>query len=78
MDDRLCLLVIIGVTEQGRKELVAVEDGRRESEASWFVSPLIPTPIPSPASVCSRTERTESDCETARIVAATYWYKTGL
>ena len=35
MDDRLCLLVIIGVTEQGRKELVAVEDGRRESEASW-------------------------------------------
>jgi len=35
MDDRLCLLVIIGVTEQGRKELVAVEDGQRESEASW-------------------------------------------
>jgi transposase-like protein len=35
MDDRLCLLVIIGVTEQGRKELVAVEDGFRESAASW-------------------------------------------
>lgn len=35
MDDRLCLLVIIGVTEHGRKELVAVEDGYRESEASW-------------------------------------------
>ncbi len=35
MDDRVCLLVIIGVTEQGRRELVAVEDGRRESEASW-------------------------------------------
>lgn len=35
MDDRLCLLVIIGVTEHGRKELVVVEDGRRESEASW-------------------------------------------
>ena len=35
MDDRLCLLVIIGVTEHGRKELVAVEDGFRESEASW-------------------------------------------
>jgi len=34
-DDRLCLLVIIGVTEHGRKELVAVEDGYRESEASW-------------------------------------------
>ena len=36
MDDRLCLLVIIGVTEQGRKELVAVEDGYRESESSWY------------------------------------------
>ncbi len=35
MDDRLCLLVIIGVTEHGRKELVAVEDGHRESETSW-------------------------------------------
>lgn len=34
-DDRLCLLVIIGVTEHGRKELLAVEDGYRESEASW-------------------------------------------
>ncbi|WLI74934.1 IS256 family transposase [Halomonas alkalicola] len=35
MGDRLCLLVIIGVTEQGRKELVAIEDGFRESAASW-------------------------------------------
>jgi len=35
MDDRLCLLVIIGVTEHGIKELVAVEDGYRESTASW-------------------------------------------
>src|SRR5699024_6652038 len=35
MDDRLCLLVIIGVTEHGRKELVAVEDGYRESAADW-------------------------------------------
>ncbi|MGG2141831.1 IS256 family transposase [Symbiopectobacterium sp. RP] len=34
-DDHLCLLVIIGVTEHGRKELVAVEDGYRESEANW-------------------------------------------
>lgn len=34
-DDRLCLLVIVGVTEHGRKQLVAVEDGYRESEASW-------------------------------------------
>ena len=35
MDERLCLLVIIGVTEYGTKELVAVEDGFRESTASW-------------------------------------------
>ena len=35
LDDRLCLLVIIGVTEHGHKELIAVEDGHRESEASW-------------------------------------------
>ena len=35
MGDRLCLLVIIGVTEHGHKELVAVEDGLRESETSW-------------------------------------------
>lgn len=35
-DDRLCLLVVIGVTEHGHKELLAVEDGYRESEASWF------------------------------------------
>lgn len=35
MDDRLCLLVIIGVTEYGKKELVAVEDGYRESSDSW-------------------------------------------
>ncbi|EGV27643.1 transposase mutator type [Thiorhodococcus drewsii AZ1] len=34
-DDRVCLLVIVGVTEHGHKELVAVEDGYRESEASW-------------------------------------------
>ncbi|TBW43762.1 IS256 family transposase, partial [Marinobacter halodurans] len=36
MDNKLCLLVIVGVTEHGRKELVAVEDGHRESEASWL------------------------------------------
>jgi putative transposase len=31
---RQCILVIIGVTEQGRKEFVAIEDGYRESEQS--------------------------------------------
>lgn len=36
MDNKLCLLVIIGVTEQGTKEIVAIEDGFRESTASWL------------------------------------------
>ena len=35
MDDKQCLLVIIGATEDGRKELVAIEGGFRESELSW-------------------------------------------
>jgi putative transposase len=34
-DKRLCLLVIIGVREDGRKQLLAVEDGYRESTDSW-------------------------------------------
>jgi putative transposase len=34
-DDRLCLLVVIGVRADGTKELLAVEDGYRESTESW-------------------------------------------
>ena len=34
-DDKLCLLVVIGVREDGVKELLAVEDGYRESTESW-------------------------------------------
>lgn len=34
-DDRLCTLVLIGVREDGNKELIAVEDGYRESTESW-------------------------------------------
>ena len=33
---KLCLLVLIGATKDGKKELIAVEDGYRESEASWL------------------------------------------
>lgn len=36
MDDKQCLLVIVGATEDGRKELVALEGGIRESEQSWL------------------------------------------
>jgi putative transposase len=35
-DDRLCLLVLIGVNEQGDKRLLALSDGYRESKASWL------------------------------------------
>jgi putative transposase len=34
-DPKLCLLVVIGVREDGSKELLAVEDGYRESTDSW-------------------------------------------
>src|SRR3546814_1008194 len=34
-DLKLCLLVMIGVRADGRKELVALSDGYRESTESW-------------------------------------------
>ncbi len=35
-DDRRCVLVIMGVNEQGNKELIALTDGFRESTESWL------------------------------------------
>jgi putative transposase len=35
MEDRQCLLVIIGATKGGKKELLALDSGLRESELSW-------------------------------------------
>ena len=34
-DQRLCVLVVIGVNERGQKRFLAIEDGMRESKASW-------------------------------------------
>jgi transposase-like protein len=34
-DDRPCVLVLMGATEDGAKELIAILDGQRESETSW-------------------------------------------
>ena len=34
-EDRTCILVLLGATEDGRKELIAIQDGYRESEQSW-------------------------------------------
>ena len=33
--DRQCILVLMGATAEGQKELIAVADGYRESEQSW-------------------------------------------
>jgi len=33
---RQCILVLMGATTEGKKELLAVADGYRESEQSWF------------------------------------------
>ena len=33
--EKNCILVIIGVDEYGKKELVAIDDGFRESKESW-------------------------------------------
>lgn len=34
-EDRQCILVLLGATADGRKELIALADGYRESEQSW-------------------------------------------
>ena len=34
-EDRQCILVVMGATADGKKELIAVHDGHRESEQSW-------------------------------------------
>lgn len=33
--ERACILVLIGATHDGRKEVIAIHDGTRESEQSW-------------------------------------------
>jgi transposase-like protein len=34
-EDRQCILVLMGATPEGKKELIAITDGYRESEQSW-------------------------------------------
>jgi putative transposase len=34
-EDRQCILVLMGATAEGKKELIAISDGYRESEQSW-------------------------------------------
>lgn len=35
-NNRMCILVIMGATDDGKKELLAISDGYRESEESWL------------------------------------------
>jgi len=35
-EDRQCILVLMGATADGTKELIAIQDGFRESEQSWL------------------------------------------
>jgi len=35
-NSRQCILVLMGATAEGKKELIAVSDGYRESEQSWY------------------------------------------
>ena len=35
-EGRQCILVVMGATEDGAKELVAIQEGHRESEQSWL------------------------------------------
>jgi transposase-like protein len=35
-DEKQCILVILGATADGRKELIGMSDGYRESEQSWY------------------------------------------
>ena len=32
---RQCILVLMGASADGKKELIAIQDGQRESEQSW-------------------------------------------
>jgi len=34
-EDRQCILVLMGATADGKKELIAISDGHRESAQSW-------------------------------------------
>ena len=34
-EQRPCVLVLIGATKEGRKEVLAIDDGQRESKLSW-------------------------------------------
>src|SRR3546814_7941202 len=54
--EKLCLLVMLGVRADGRKELVAITDGYRESAESWAnigstCAPRIRSKAPSPQCV---------------------------
>jgi transposase-like protein len=79
--ERTCVLVLIGATEDGTKELLAVVDGYRESAQSWreLHWPHLRTtnPIESTfATVRLRTHRTKGSG--SRIATLTMVFKLGM
>ena len=56
-DDRLCLLVVIGVREDGVKELLAVEDGSREHRVLGHGDARSQAPRPGRAQAGDRRRR---------------------
>lgn len=40
-DERSCFLVIMGADANGKKELIAIEDGYRESKTAWKEMPKL-------------------------------------
>jgi putative transposase len=53
-NDKLCALVIIGVTARGKKRFLAIEDGVRESTQSWrevLLSLKRPLPARTPVQI---------------------------
>ena len=80
--DKVCLLVIIGVRSDGRKELVALADGFRESSESWPTCSATasvaawPPPCWRSATVRSASGKRSAMCSQTQEQRC-WWHKTG-
>lgn len=64
--DKVCLLVIVGVRADGTKELVAFDDGHRESTESW--ADLLRSCAPSTHPTSSPVVRAGAHFDKGRVV----------
>jgi putative transposase len=53
-EDKLCLLVVVGMRADGTKELVTLADGHRESACAWadMRHRNMPAPVPAVGGRC--------------------------